>query len=313
VLVVRIDGQLSDGNGQGTLLEIAALLDLWRQGAVPIAGLEIDHDCATVRLATYADFLAALHAQLRGTLPLSVTGLPTWLGSADLDRVTAAADEVVLQVHAVLSPRAGLFDALQARDWIDRFAERTTKPFRVALPAYGARVGWDEDGRLRSVEGERPLLAGDRDAAELTVEPAVVAGLLRDLAARPPPHLAGLVWFRLPTAGDRRAWSPATWRAVVRGEPLTGRIEAEARPSEVPGMLDLVIGNPGGTDVALPRRIEVAGACGLGDGINGYRLDRQADRQSFIRVGDGMLPQQGRRAIGWLRCDGNQIEIHVQP
>jgi len=140
-----------------------------------------------------------------------------------------------------------------------------------------------------------------------------VAGLLRDLAARPPPHLAGLVWFRLPTAGDRRAWSPATWRAVVRGEPLTGRIEAEARPSEVPGMLDLVIGNPGGTDVALPRRIEVAGACGLGDGINGYRLDRQADRQSFIRVGDGMLPQQGRRAIGWLRCDGNQIEIHVQP
>jgi hypothetical protein len=313
VLVVRIDGQLSDWNGQGTLAQIADLLAEWRRGAVPIAGLEIDHDCATARLAAYADFLTALHGQLGGALPLSVTGLATWLGSAELDRVIQASDELVLQVHAVLTPRAGLFDGPQARGWIDRMAARTTKPFRVALPAYGARVHWDKDGRLLSVESERPLLAGDADAAELTVEPAVVAALVADLAARPPPHLAGIVWFRLPTADDRRAWSGATWRAVVRGDPLTGRITAEAHQSDVPGMLDLILANTGGTDAPLPRRIEVVGRCASADGINGYRLDREGERLSFIRVGDGLLRQQGQRTIGWLRCDGNRTELHVQP
>ena len=30
-----------------------------------------------------------------------------------------------------------------------------------------------------------------------------------------PDSLVGIVWFRLPTDSDRRAWSPDTWRAVV--------------------------------------------------------------------------------------------------
>jgi hypothetical protein len=313
VLVIRIDGQLTGWNQQDALTEIAALLDRWRRGPVPIAGLEIDHDCATARLAGYAAFLTVLHRQLSGTLPLSATALATWLGATNLDRVIDATDEIVLQVHAVLSPLGGLFDAGQARDWIDRLAARTAKPFRVALPAYGARINLSDDGRVLSVESERPLLSGDGWSAELVVAPAVVAGLLKDLDRRPPPHLAGIVWFRLPTAEDRRAWSPATWRAVVRGDPLTGRIEAQARPGDVPGMLALSLENVGGTDALLPRRIEVEGACMLGDGVNGYRLDRQAPSLAFVRVGDGMLREQGHRAIGWLRCEGDRVELHVQP
>lgn len=313
VLVIRIDGQLTDWTRQDTAAQIGALLARWRQGPVPIAGLEIDHDCATARLASYAAFLAVLRQQLQGTLPLSVTALATWLGAADLDRVVEASDEVVLQVHAVLSPLGGLFEAGQARDWIDRMAARTSKPFDVALPAYGARVAWHDDGSLLSVESEQPLLSGDANATELIVEPEAVAGLLQDLKARPPPHLAGIVWFRLPTAEDRRAWSPATWRAVVRGDPLTGRIEAQARPGDAPGLLAVSVENLGGTDAPLPRRVEVAGTCMLGDGGDGYRLDRQAQTLAFVRVGAGMLHEQGHRAIGWLRCDGDQVALHVEP
>jgi len=313
VLVIRIDGQLTGWNRQDAAAQIGALVARWRQGPVPIAGLEIDHDCATARLANYAAFLAVLRQQLQGTLPLSVTALATWLGAADLDRVIEASDAVVLQVHAVLSPLGGLFDAGQARAWIDRLAARTPKPFDVALPAYGARVAWRDDGSLLSVESEQPLLSGDAHATELIVEPAAVAGLLQDLKARPPPHLAGIVWFRLPTAEDRRAWSPATWRAVVRGDPLTGRIEAQARPGGAPGLLTVSVENVGGTDAPLPRRVEVVGSCMLGDGVDGYRLDRQAQRLAFVRVGAGLLHEQGHRAIGWLRCDRDQVALHDEP
>ncbi|MGZ6228907.1 MAG: hypothetical protein ACXWNE_12305, partial [Candidatus Binataceae bacterium] len=45
---------------------------------------------------------------------------------------------------------------------------RTSKPFRVALPAYGSRVSWREDGSLLAIEGEMPLLAGGSSAIELT-------------------------------------------------------------------------------------------------------------------------------------------------
>ena len=88
---------------------------------------------------SYAQFLVRLRAIPDIPRTLSITALPAWLSSPEIDRVIAAADEVVLQVHAVRAPTSGLFDPALARSWIDEFGARTTKPFRVALPDYGAR------------------------------------------------------------------------------------------------------------------------------------------------------------------------------
>ena len=60
----------------------------------------------------------------------------------------------------VQSPRAGLFNADQARRWIQELSRRADKPFRVALPAYGVRVTRHEDGSMLAVESEEPILAG---------------------------------------------------------------------------------------------------------------------------------------------------------
>jgi hypothetical protein len=245
--------------------------------------------------------------------PLSITALPTWLGARELDGVLAATDEVVLQVHAVQDPHAGLFDAATARRWIEALSRRTAKPFRVALPAYGARVSWSADGRIRAVESETPLLIDASAAVELIAPPQEVASLLRGLETARPARLAGIVWFRLPTDGDNRAWSLATWRAVIQGEPLTAQVEAQAVAGGQPGLSDLLLVNPGDVDAELPRRIALPGGCGIADGVNGYGLAQTSDGPVLERRQPGLLHGHHQQTIGWMRCTAGLGDIHVQP
>lgn len=312
VMVVRIDGQLP-GLDQGALLAgISALRRDWAAAGVVPAGLEIDHDCATARLGAYAGWLTKVRHSLGGALPLSITALPAWLDAAELDRVLAEADEAVLQVHAVRNPSGGLFDAGLARAWIARFAARSRVPFRVALPAYGARVDFDRFGNPAAVESEAPLLASVPDSRELAVDPAAVAALLASLRGDAPPGLRGIVWFRLPTAEDRRAWSLSTWRAVVEGRSLVPRFGARLRAAESPGLYDLVLENRGDVDTPWPR-IEVGPGCAAADAIAGYALRSGASGQVFRPIRSGLLPARGRVAVGWLRCASERVVVHVAP
>ena len=313
VAVVRINGQLARYNDDRLLGDLDNLLSRWRQMDAPIAGLEIDHDCGVARLAAYAQFLARVRASLDPAIPLSITALPAWLSSPELAAVFAPASEVVLQVHMVQNPRAGLFDADQARRWIQEMSHRTDKPFRVALPAYGVRVTRREDGSMLAVESEEPLLAGGYSSSELVVSPEDVSGLLRELERNPPASLIGIVWFRLPVAGDVRAWSPETWRAVVMGKPLQPRVEAIVEKSAIPGMNNIVLINQGDVDGGLPRTIDLPASCTIADGINGYTLAHSRSGLSIERQQDGLLPGHQRRLIGWMRCTPAQVAIHAQP
>jgi hypothetical protein len=224
------------------------------------------------------------------------------MASNDLDAVLAAADEAVLQVHAVQSPHAGLFDARTARVWIDRFSARARKPFRVALPNYGTRVSWDEDGRLVAVRSEATVLTSGETSSELAAAPAQVAALLATLRDDPPGKLAGIVWFRLPTVNDDRAWSLSTWRAVVTGSPLQQELAVFSQAGAVAGAADLVLRNDSDVDVSLPRVIALPAGCTLADGINGYVLIRRNGLPLLQRAQDGWLRARRQRAIGWARC-----------
>jgi hypothetical protein len=311
ILVVRIDGQLANWD-EGTLLaNLDTLLGRWRSSGVPITGLEIDHDCATARLPAYAHFLAALRSRLAPDLRLSLTMLPTWLDSPELEAVLAPTDEIVLQVHAIQNPRAGLFDPATAHRWVDGLTRRSSKPFRVSVPTYGARVSWGADGSLLAVESEAPLLAGGESARELTVSPRDVAAFLSGLKRNPPAHFLGVAWFRLPVETDRRAWSLATWRAVVTGSPAQDRVAVQIENGDTPGVSHLMLINPGSLDANLPARIELPAACAIGDGINGYALGHGLSGLKFERQQVGMLPGHARQTIGWMRCAPKQEDIHV--
>ena len=300
ILVIRVDGQLAHWDEDRLLREVLAVRDHW-PGPAPV-GIEIDHDAGTARLHDYARFLARLKPALHGA-SLSITALPTWLDDpVGLDAVLAVADKAVLQVHAVQSPHAGLFDPALAAVWIERFAEHAPHVFRVALPTYASRVSFDQDGRVLGVESEVPNLAGGASFSELAARPAIVAAFVQQLRRAPPSRLAGFVWFRLPTDEDSRAWSLSTWHAVMRGLPLSSALSVRTRAGVMTGSLDIYLRNDGDLDAALPAAVRLPASCAVADGINGYALVMAGERALLQRRQDGWLHAGRERVIGWARC-----------
>jgi len=321
VAVVRIDGRLDEARIGVLVDQILARLAA-ASGAVAaaqpgsaLAGLEIDYDCPTSKLATYARFLAELRGKLPRPLALSITALPTWLNSRALESLAPPLDEIVLQVHAVEDPRRGLFDPMRAEGWVREFGRRIGRPFRVALPVYDVRVRWHADGRLASVEGEVPLLNGARDGALLGAAPETVLRFLDTLSTGSPQGLVGIAWFRLPTDADRRAWSLATWRAVIGGALPPRQVRAALVPTGRPGLWSVSLSNDGATDAPLPRQVRLDKGCELADGANGFRLGTAAaegDRPLVLEAaGEGRLRAHRTRVIGWARCSQPGSELDV--
>ncbi|PTQ67626.1 DUF3142 domain-containing protein [Pseudomonas sp. GV071] len=295
IAVIRLDGQLPQLDTASIGVQIKTIVSAWQASGLNLRGVEIDHDCASSRLPAYAELLHTLRRELPRELPLSITALPAWLTSPTLVDVLREVDSSVLQVHAINRPEAGLFDAPQALRWANAYGAVNSKPFHLALPAYG--VALTENG---DVESEAPLPQGGA-RRELQAKPEDVATLLRDMQAAPIPHLAGLIWFRLPLAGDRRAWPLATLQAVLHQQPLRGDIQVTVQQQGE--LYELRLVNSGNLNAPLPARIyNDAARCESGDGVQGYRLHRASNTLEFVRQPPGQLAAGQSRVLGWLRC-----------
>ncbi|POA38376.1 DUF3142 domain-containing protein [Pseudomonas sp. GW456-12-1-14-TSB6] len=311
IAVIRLDGQLKALDSQAVTAQILQVLADWQVQGLTLAGVEIDHDAGSARLPAYIGFLAHLRTALPANLPLSITALPAWLDSPQLPALLAIVDSSVLQVHAVSDPRRGLFDSEQARRWAKAWGRVTDKPFYLALPAYGVALLPDVDG-APVVESEVPLERGGQ-RRELLADPQQLGRLANELREDRPAHLAGLIWFRLPLANDRRAWSLSTLRAVARGDALSSQLGVVF--TEQNGLQDIALRNVGNLDSAWPARITIqARGCEGADALAGYSLQQDPDLLTFTRLRDGRLPAGGQRAIGWARCANiDQGGSHVDP
>ncbi|KJH88454.1 hypothetical protein UG46_00170 [Pseudomonas fluorescens] len=299
VAVVRLDGQLKSLDQDEVIAQIQQMLGDWQALGLAPLGVEIDHDAGNARLPAYRTFLARLRQVLPTTLQLSITALPAWLDSPELPGLLATVDSSVLQVHAVSDPRQGLFDPEQAKRWAERWGDVTTRPFYLALPAYGVALLTPENG-APVVESEVPIDRGG-ERRELLADPQQVAGLTAKLRADPPVHLAGIIWFRLPLAGDRRAWSLTTLGAVARGDRLDSRMRLHVE--ERGGLYDIRLVNQGNLDSPWPQRLTLAvGACDGVDALAGYTLQQTPGVLTFTRIKEGRLAAGAQRAIGWARC-----------
>ena len=311
IAVIRLDGQLKALDQQQVTAQILQVLADWQALGLTVSGIEIDHDAGNARLSAYAEFLSHLRRALPANVPLSITALPAWLGSPQLPALLTTVDSSVLQVHAVSDPRRGLFDPEQARRWASDWGKISSRPFYLALPAYGVALLPDTGG-APVVEGEVPL-ERDGQRRELLADPLQLSQLAKALRDDPPAHLAGLIWFRLPLPNDRRAWSLTTLRAVARGDALSSRLGLTF--SEHDGLYDIHLANPGNLDAAWPAqlRVKVRG-CEGADALAGYSLQQSPDLLTFTRLRDGRLPAGGQRAIGWARCAFiDQGGSHVDP
>ncbi|MGF6201037.1 DUF3142 domain-containing protein [Pseudomonas laurylsulfatiphila] len=299
IAVVRLDGQLKALDQEEVTAQIRQVISEWQGQGLNLSGVEIDHDAGNARLPSYREFLAHLRGALPTSLPLSITALPSWLDSRELPALLSTVDSSVLQVHAVSDPRRGLFDADQARQWAKAWSRVTTKPFYLALPAYGVALLPSTDG-APVVESEVTL---EREGLrrELLADPQSLRTLGTELREDPPEHLAGLIWFRLPLANDRRAWSLTTLRAVARADVLDSQLTLQLSADN--GLYDIGISNQGNLDSAWPERLTLAvSGCDGADALAGYALQQRPDLLTFTRLRDGRIPAGGQRAIGWARC-----------
>ncbi len=297
--VVRIEGRIDERRRGPLVDQVRGLL----AGLPPsLRSVEIDHDAATAGLAVYAMFLRALRVALPPDTPIGITVLPTWIASPGFPALAEAADRLILQVHAVDDPRLGLFGADRALGFVRALAGRTRTPFQVALPAYGVRVA--STGAGLAVSAEMPASDGAR-GQEIAADPAEVARFVAEIERDPPDRLSGLVWFRLPVAGDARAWGMATLRDVAAGRQPDGRALALTRRGRVAGASDILVVNAGTDDVVLPRHITLPQDCVAADGLGQYVLE--PGRLSLL--GAGLLGGRTSVLAGWMRCAG---DVHAE-
>jgi hypothetical protein len=300
IAVIRLDGQLQSLNQNEVTQQIQQLISDWQGQGLALAGVEIDHDAGNARLADYREFLVHLRSVLPPSMALSITALPAWLDSPELPGLLSTVDSSVLQVHAVSDPRRGLFDPDRARQWAMAWSRITSKPFFLALPAYGVALLPSVDG-APVVESE-VTIESNGQRQELLANPLQLSKLAALLRADPPAHLAGLIWFRLPLANDRRAWSLTTLRAVSRGEVLRSHLALNLTQHE--RLFDISISNEGNLDSAWPERVTLAvEGCEGADALAGYTLQQDPNLLTFTRLREGRIAAGGQRAIGWARCE----------
>jgi hypothetical protein len=300
IAVIRLDGQLPRLDNAAIRQQVRELVQRWQADGLNLRGVEIDHDCASNRLPAYTSLLHELRSELPANLALSITALPAWLSSPALPALLNEVDSSVLQVHAVSRPEAGLFDATLAEQWARAYGPLSGKPFYLALPAYGVGLLVPGDGGAPLVESEVTLRQGG-NRQELQAAPEQVAELLRTLNNGPVPQLAGLIWFRLPLAGDRRAWPLATLQAVVHQQPLRSNVQVEVQQQG--DLYEVRLTNTGNLAAPLPAQLSSAATgCEAGDGAQGYRLQRPLDTLIFTRQQTGQLPAGHSRTLGWVRC-----------
>ncbi|HUH02336.1 MAG TPA: hypothetical protein VML75_10085, partial [Kofleriaceae bacterium] len=119
---------------------------------------------------------------------------------------------------------------------------------------------------------------------------------------RPVPGLRGVVWFRLPVAGDHQAWSAPTLRAVIRGDAVAAEVTA-ALVARGAGVYDVVVENRGTADGRWPA-LALSGAIDAIDLIGAYRRDgdRWTPAERQLRPG-------ARAVVGWVT--GKELAIDV--
>jgi hypothetical protein len=301
---------------QGLTRDVAAEA---RAKGIVLSEIQIDYDCPESKLDDYRGLLPVLR-KAAAPVPVTLTALPSWMRQRRaFAKLVAAADGYVLQVHSLTPPASSkgeipLLKPREVRDWVEQ-AARFGRPFRVALPTYSYLAAFDPNGKLIGLSAEGPLLSWPQGIAVRAArsDPTVMAGLVQDWIGNRPRELAGILWYRLPVAGDRLNWTLPTLRAVMAERTPRGEIRAAVREPE-PGLVEIDLVNAGDGEAAAPSTVRVRwkGETFLAaDGLAGYRVTSGEDEIRLDRTRPASWRPDERRTVAWLRF-ASRTEIHVE-
>ncbi|WOO39329.1 DUF3142 domain-containing protein [Rubellicoccus peritrichatus] len=318
-----------DSNQQTTqclLAEVKAAIASARADGIKPTAIEIDFDCATSKLEGYVEWLSQMH-NILGDVSLSITTLPTWMNRPKAFReLVHATDHFVLQVHSIKKPESigddvALCEPEQTLDWASEAAKYGI-PFRVALPTYAYRLGYNQHGQLAEVSGENasPLQNPDWQYRIIRAEPETIANLVKAFKERQPQHFEGIIWYRLPIAHERLNWDPITWRTVIAGQTDASHWKAQA-VFKKDGAIEIQIEQTGLLAAPPPKQVilnwENANSL-VWDGQRNFDVKATLDHGLIWQWPDKMeaplLPQGTQWTIGWLRLDNiPKLQISVIP
>ena len=299
----------------------SAIAEANAKGAT-IRGIQLDYDCPSAKLASYKVLVDALRPRF-DKLELSITALPTWLKWSDFEDLVHGLTYYVLQVHSLDRPSTfdqpiTLCDTARIPGYLRRAAS-IGAPYYLALPTYGYRFVFDEDGTFAALvaEGPPPALEPGQRVRTVMSDPNEIADIVRAVRAQPPHALLGFVWFRLPIASDDLNWPWQTLEAVRDGRTPKTAFTAELRnPS--PGLYEVYISNTGETfpqeNVSVMVEYE-SGNVVASDSHNGFTPSANADGTRITLSGPASRPGETVLAA-WYRtrnkADGSPGEKPIR-
>jgi hypothetical protein len=309
------------GRGGATDLLCDLAAELVAAGAVkgvPVAELQIDFDAAESKLEGYRVWVEAIRRRV--ATPVVITAVPSWLDAPGFEALARAAGQYVLQVHSVERPalagdggRMTLCDADAARRAVER-AGRIAVPFRVALPTYGYAVAF-ENGKFLglSAEGRSPAWPAGAVVRDVRAEAGEVAGLVAGWTADRPAALRGVIWYRLPVAGDTLNWRWPTLAAAIEGRVPRSALRAKSR-RDGDGLTTIEVVNEGEADERIDFAVVASGGKVVSaDALDGFERRDAAGGVRFVGAGGGRLGAGDRRVVGWVRTDReSEVVAHVE-
>jgi hypothetical protein len=288
--------------------ELLRARDALRKAGATVDEAQLDFDCPVSRLRDYGDFLRTIRPELGG-LRLTVTGMPSWLSSASLPGLLDATDGWTLQVHLTDLPKNSdrlppLCDTERARKWMMRASE-LGKNFRLALPTYAYLAHFNAKGKFAFVESEAGLGRIENGSVKRwSPDFDSLATFVRELHAKPPAHLDGIDWFRLPCDDDRQNLTPTAFAKLRRGSaPSPGKIVARTVPaSDDNHIIDLFLENIGDLDADTPARLVARAPQPKFNDLRGaIRIEHQKPDTLVVYPAPTRLRSGERRRLGWMR------------
>jgi hypothetical protein len=135
------------------LPEILAARASAERAGMHVAGIQLDLDCPTSRLPKYADLLHRIRAGMPSSaLTLSITALPTWYGSGNLEPVLREIDFAAPQYYeAHVGETLGEYTTVSQPSRTERglaAAGWRGSPFFAGVPVYGHALVYNGSGKL---------------------------------------------------------------------------------------------------------------------------------------------------------------------
>jgi hypothetical protein len=287
-----------------------------------LSELQLDFDCAEAKLAGYRVWIESLRRRV-APVPLTFTALPAWLKRAEFAPLAKAADGFVLQVHSVARPRSldapfTLCDPAAARSAVT-LAGAVGAPFRVALPTYGYLLAFAPEGKFIGLSAEGPTKnwPADVQLREVRADAPTLAELVQGWATNRPANLRGVIWYRLPVAGDTLNWRWPTLAAMLALRQPQPLLRAELRRAHS-GLVEIVLVNAGELDLCSRPAVTArwrAARLVAGDALRGFELVAAKPGTATFQTKAQpcrLSPGDGR-VIGWLRLSENvevQVDLH---